>query len=346
MSDRAQILVPDVPAGDPTHCLIAFEIARDGTVARWTEGAVRGLGWTTADVVGKLPPLEPPPALRGNWAALAPGAEVITDEPAVWSRASGSKVELAVSVSPIIDASGEVSGAIVTARDISLHRAFNDQLQAYARDIRESYGRELNRLAELETSYRATVEALANAVEAKDDTTGGHIRRVSELGCLFARAHLGPAADDPQLEFGFVLHDVGKLAVPDAVLNKPGSLDEDEWCLMQEHPEAGARILRGIPFLTRALDIVRSHHERWDGTGYPAGVAGENIPVGARLFAIVDTVDAMTSDRPYRAGLPLETALDEVRRQAGHQFDPACVERFLTLDRDQIQELLEPQDRS
>ncbi len=345
MSDRAQSLVADVTVGDPSQFLIAFEISGDGTVARWTEGATRALGWSAAETVGKLPPVEAPPSQGGDWAAIAPGA--LIDAPAVWTRAAGTKVELALSVSPILEAGGEVSGAIVSARDISAHKGLQAQLQAYARDIRESYGRELHRLDELEASYKATVEALAIAVEAKDDTTGGHIRRVCELGGLFAKHHLGAEAQDPQLGFGFLLHDVGKLAVPDEVLNKPGALDENEWSLMREHPEAGARILRGIPFLNRALDIVRSHHERWDGSGYPAGLSGEQIPIGARLFAIVDTVDAMTSDRPYRAGLPLQTALDEVRRQSGRQFDPACVATFLALDRDEIQKLLEPpQDRS
>ena len=215
------------------------------------------------------------------------------------------------------------------------------QLRAYAEDVRNSYTRELRRSQELKDTYLATVKALAAAVEAKDDCTGGHIQRVHALGMLLARAIVPEEAGDAQLACGFLLHDVGKLAVPDAVLNKPGPLDADEWELMRQHPEKGAKILAAIPFLDRALDVVRHHHERWDGAGYPAGLKGEDIPLWARIFAIVDTVDAITSDRPYRQGRPLEAAIDELRAGAGAQFDPACVAAFERLDREAVERLLE-----
>jgi HD-GYP domain-containing protein (c-di-GMP phosphodiesterase class II) len=130
--------------------------------------------------------------------------------------------------------------------------------------------------------------------------------------------------------------------VPDAILNKPGPLDDDEWALMRRHPQEGVRILRPVPFLDSAIDIVRHHHERWDGTGYPDGRRGASIPMSARIFAVVDTVDAMTSDRPYRAGLPLEVATQELIAHAGTQFDPVCVEAFTALDAHAIEALLQP----
>jgi diguanylate cyclase (GGDEF)-like protein len=223
-----------------------------------------------------------------------------------------------------------------TSRD--LERA---QLRAYAADVRASYARELLRTRELHASYLATVQTLAAAVEAKDDYTGGHIHRVHELGMLLARALAPDDADDPQLAYGFLLHDIGKLAVPDDVLTKPGKLSEREWDLMKTHPEAGARILEKIPFLDRALDVVLHHHERWDGAGYPHGLAGEAIPLWARIFAVVDAVDAITSDRPYRRGRPLSVAVEQVLEGSGAQFDPRCAEAFAGLDVVAVEALLE-----
>jgi HD-GYP domain-containing protein (c-di-GMP phosphodiesterase class II) len=223
-----------------------------------------------------------------------------------------------------------------TERD--LERA---QLRAYAEDVRNSYARELRRSQELQESYLATVQTLAAAVEAKDECTGGHIHRVHALGLVLARAVAPDEADDAQLSRGFLLHDIGKLAVPDAVLNKPGPLDEEEWELMRQHPEQGARILSTVPFLDRALDVVRHHHERWDGDGYPAGLSGEEIPLWARIFAVVDTVDAITSDRPYRAGRSLDEALEELHGAAGSQFDAVCVQAFDGLDREAVEATLQ-----
>jgi len=191
------------------------------------------------------------------------------------------------------------------------------------------------------TSCEATVRALAAAVEAKDPCTAGHLERVQRLGLLLA-AEIAPAeAAGPEMAHGFLLHDVGKLAVPDAVLNKPGRLDDRELALMRGHAEAGARILDGVPELGRALDVVRHHHERWDGTGYPARLAGEAIPLWARIFAVADTLDAMTSERPYAARRSLDDALAEVEAQAGAQFDPRCVRALLELDRGRVATALE-----
>jgi ribonuclease P protein subunit RPR2 len=215
------------------------------------------------------------------------------------------------------------------------------QLEVYARDLRESFTREIARARELEASYLATVRALAVAIEAKDGYTGGHIRRVHDLTILLAGRVVPADVNDPQLSYGSLLPDIGKLTVPDAVLTKPGPLDDEEWAIMRRHPEEGVRILEAVAFLDRALDVVLHHHERWDGTGYPGGLAGDAIPIWARIFAIADTVDAMCSDRPYREGLPLEFAFAEIAEQAGSQFDPDCARALLDVDRRAIQAVLD-----
>ena len=198
------------------------------------------------------------------------------------------------------------------------------------------------RVKALESSYGVTVEALATAIEAKDHTTGGHIERVRRLGLLLASEAAPREARNPQMAYGFLLHDIGKLAVPDAILRAPGRLTEDEWALMRRHPDEGARMLAEIPFLDRALDVVRYHHERWDGGGYPEGLAGEEIPLWARIFSVADALDAITAERPYRPGRSYESALEEIRAHAGTQFDPDVVLALERIDKARIEPLLEP----
>jgi ribonuclease P protein subunit RPR2 len=144
------------------------------------------------------------------------------------------------------------------------------------------------------------------------------------------------------MAYGFLLHDIGKLAVPDAILRAPGRLTEEQWTLMRRHPEEGVRMLEHVPFLGRALDVVRYHHERWDGGGYPDGLSGEQIPLWARIFAVVDALDAITAERPYRAARSYEDALAEIRRNSGSQFDPAVVEALERLDPAVVEPLLDP----
>ena len=181
----------------------------------------------------------------------------------------------------------------------------------------------------LRKSYLLTIKALANAVEARDLYTAGHTVRVYRVAKVIARK-LGWNEDKMiELRYGSILHDIGKIGVPDAILNKPGKLTEEEMGVMQKHPEMGARILRGIPFLEPVIPYVLSHHERYDGTGYPDGLAGEEIPIEGRLLAVVDTFDAILSDRPYRPGADTEKALDELIKFKGRQFDPIIVEAFL-----------------
>ena len=189
-------------------------------------------------------------------------------------------------------------------------------------------------LAQLEEAYELTVGALAAALELRDDETGGHARRVAELGLELARVVDPELAADPELRYGFLLHDIGKIGVPDAVLLKPGPLDEDELRQLHVHPVLGEHLVRPIPYLSGvAREVIAYHHERWDGRGYPWRLAGERIPLAARIFAVVDAFDAITSSRPYRAAASAEHAVGEIERQAGTQFDPRVVVAFLPIGR-------------
>ena len=202
------------------------------------------------------------------------------------------------------------------------------QLERYAADLRETYKRERARAQELRRSYTETVRALSNAVEARDAYTGKHAERVAAYGLEIAGAVGLKLTERPELEFGFLLHDVGKVAVPDAILFKPGPLTDEERALMEQHPVIGAQIVSGIEFMEEAVEVVRSHHERWDGAGYPDGLAADQIPLSARVFAVADVLDALTTDRPYRPASSLKEARAMIVAETGTHFDPVVVEAF------------------
>jgi HD-GYP domain-containing protein (c-di-GMP phosphodiesterase class II) len=208
------------------------------------------------------------------------------------------------------------------------------QLERYAADLRDSYQRERARAQQLRGSYKATVRALANAVEARDAYTGKHAERVAAYGLAIARAAGIDVADEPQMEFGFLLHDIGKVGVPDAILFKPAALSRDEFECVACHAEIGAKILRHVDFLDEATLVVRHHHERWDGTGYPDGLVGEQIPLAARVFAVADTLDALTTDRPYRGAVDWRQARLEIHSGSGTQFDPVVIDAYDTIGDD------------
>ena len=197
------------------------------------------------------------------------------------------------------------------------------QLERYASDLRDTFKAERARTDELHTSYLATVRALTNAVEARDAYTGKHAERVAAYGLELTRRMNPALAKDPQVEFGYLLHDVGKVAISDGILFKPEPLLPEERTLMRRHPMIGFEIVRAIPFLADAAQIVRHHHERWDGTGYPDGLSAERIPVAARIFSVVDALDAMTTDRPFSPMVSFAQARSEIAAKAGSQFDPA-----------------------
>ncbi|MCG8554754.1 MAG: HD domain-containing protein [Proteobacteria bacterium] len=183
-----------------------------------------------------------------------------------------------------------------------------------------------------ESEARLIADGLVRGLALRDIETENHSRRVSAWARLLG-AQLGLAGDDLlQCELGALLHDVGKIGVPDAILHKPAKLTEQEWVEMRKHPGYGREMVAGIPRLKGASHVVYCHHERWEGGGYPRGLKGDRIPIGARIFAVVDTYDAMTSDRVYRKGLPHETAVEEIRRLAGIQYDPQVVGAFLAMD--------------
>ena len=186
-------------------------------------------------------------------------------------------------------------------------------------------------MMDLERSYDITLEALGDALDLKDAETEGHSKRVTAFTIAIARAMGMPGDKIRVIARGAFLHDIGKMAIPDAILRKPGALNPEEVAIMREHCYRGYQMLRKIPFLSEAADIVYSHQEMWDGSGYPRGLKGEQIPLGARLFAIADTLDAITSDRPYRAAQPVGAARTEIIKWSGRQFDPNAVKIFAAM---------------
>jgi ribonuclease P protein subunit RPR2 len=213
------------------------------------------------------------------------------------------------------------------------------QLERYAADLRETFKQERSRAQELQRSYTATVSALSNAVEARDAYTGKHAERVAAYGMEIARAVGLQLSDMPELEFGFLLHDIGKVAIADAILYKPEALTAEERALMEQHPLIGAEIVGRVGFLAGAVEVVRSHHERWDGAGYPDGLAGEQIPLAARVFAVADVLDALTTDRPYRPASRFEVAREMITVESGRQFDPRIVEAFNSIENQQFKQI-------
>jgi putative nucleotidyltransferase with HDIG domain len=199
---------------------------------------------------------------------------------------------------------------------------------------------ELDRaLVSLEEAYRSTLKALTSALETRDSETHGHSERVVTYSLRLGRECGLTSEQMSALEFGSLLHDIGKIGVPDAILRKPAKLTEEEWVRMREHPLHGQQILRGIQFLDRASRVVAQHHEKWDGSGYPLGLKGEDIDICARIFAVADAFDAITSDRVYRKGKSYEAAAQELDDWAGKQFDANVVTAFHRVPKDDWEDL-------
>lgn len=193
-------------------------------------------------------------------------------------------------------------------------------LQHYIRIIREKHERDSQ-----------IIETLASAVDAKDRYTGGHTQRVTRLARKIAEQLEPGLGSNPQLRYGFMLHDVGKIGVPENILLKSTSLDPSEWEIMKTHPLIGLNIIEPVGLGPEVENVVHHHHERWDGNGYPDRLAGVEIPLEARMFSVADAFDAMTSDRPYRASMPAAEAVESIRKESGRQFDPMAVESFLAV---------------
>ena len=223
-------------------------------------------------------------------------------------------------------------GSHGTARTAT-ERGGGGQTQLLARDLRSLLEIERGQRLLLQRAYRQTVTALAAALESKDTSTEAHSKRVQRYAFLLAAAVDPLLVDDPSVEYGFLLHDVGKIGIPDHILHKPGPLTIAERRLMETHTLLGEQMLAGVEILAGSgIKVVRSHHERWDGGGYPDGLAAREIPLGARVFAVADTLDAITSDRPYRPTGSWRDAIVEIERNAGTQFDPTVVQAFASCE--------------
>jgi len=211
-----------------------------------------------------------------------------------------------------------------------------EPLLLYARDLRHLLELERGQRELLQSAYMQTASALASALESKDTGTRAHSQRVQSYATALAKA----AGDetivrDPSTPYGFLLHDVGKIGIPDGILQKPGPLSAAERRRMQTHTVLGEAMLSGVAFLKgEGLKIVRSHHERWDGRGYPDGLSAGEIPLGARIFAVADALDAMTSHRPYRRAMSWQAARTEILEQRKRQFDPEVVDAFVSAEND------------
>ena len=223
------------------------------------------------------------------------------------------------------------------------HGKLKKQSSTYRQNLEEMVSARTGRLRatmqDLESSYDITLEAMGDALDLRDAETEGHSKRVTAYTIAIAR-EMGMNPEELKvIARGAFLHDIGKISTPDHVLLKPGKLDEHEMEIMREHCERGYEMVRKIPFLREASEIVLAHQERFDGLGYPRGLRGDEIPLGARIFAIADTLDAITSDRPYRRGRSFEEAREEIARCSGEQFDPAIVEVFLGMPASRWREL-------
>jgi response regulator RpfG family c-di-GMP phosphodiesterase len=218
----------------------------------------------------------------------------------------------------------------------ALHvKQLEQEVESYRHHLEEIVAEQTGQLREalrqIERSYDHTLEVLGAAIDLRDSPTAGHSRRVFLYSIEIAKAMGGLENQMRNIAMGAWLHDIGKLAIPDAILLKPGSLTDAERAVMQRHAQIGYDLVKGIPFLADAAEIIFAHHERWDGSGYPRGLKTQEIPVGARVFAVADTFDAMTSDRPYRRALPFRASREVIERGAGKQYDSQVVRVFLSI---------------
>jgi HD-GYP domain-containing protein (c-di-GMP phosphodiesterase class II) len=338
---------------------LAASLEIDEVLQTAIESAVRTLGLDTGAIYllegsdltlgATTPPLPPgfPEALRRAQLGGHPHvARCLAEREPVslveWAAADLTPPERAVCEArglrsvlfvPVLVA-GEAVGAFIVGsvgrvhafseRDVELCRALSHEIGLALANARlyESLQRSHE---ELERAYEETIEGWSLALEMRDDETQGHALRVADLAVELGRG-MGMSEEAlVHLRRGALLHDIGKMVVPDAILHKPGPLTDEEWAVMRRHPESGRDFLRKVAYLAPALDVPYAHHERWDGSGYPRGLAGEEIPLAARVFAVADSFDALTSDRPYRPAWTEEATLAYIRERAGTHYDPAVV---------------------
>jgi ribonuclease P protein subunit RPR2 len=338
-----RILLVDDDAALRTLLRTTFEVfdvdveeAEDAVSAAWA------IGWFQPDVLVldiRMPgmdgldfcrQLKADPANDGLGVVLLTGSDGGTQEAAT---EVGADVFLRKPFSPL-ELLAAVERLAGTKYGIPFRSARTDdpeeQLLLYARDLRHLLEIEKGQRALVQNAYRETVMALATALESKDTGTRAHSQRVQQYAIELAREIDPELLKDPSTEYGFLLHDVGKIGIPDRILQKPEPLSPAEERLMRTHTVLGEQVLSSVAFLRgEGLRIVRSHHERWDGAGYPDGLEGTDIPLAARVFAVADALDAMTSSRPYRRALPWVQAGRELVQQSARQFDPEVVSAFI-----------------
>ena len=369
-SSRAVRAISRMPSSDLSQLLqvsraLAASLDLEDVLQTAIESAVRALGLDTGAIYlldgGDLllgattPPLPPevPDVFRREpldrhphvGRCLAEREPVALDD---WTSAEMTEAERAVCEGrglrsilyvPLTVADEAVGAFIVgsvgatrafAGKDVDLCRALAHEIGLALANARlyESLQRSHEELAR---AYDATIEGWSLALEMRDDETQGHALRVADLAVELGRAVGIQGEGLVHLRRGALLHDIGKMVVPDAILHKPGPLTAEEWVVMRRHPENGRDFLRKVAYLEPALDVPYCHHERWDGTGYPRGLKGEEIPLAARVFAVADSFDALTSDRPYRRAWTEEAALACIREGSGTHFDPAVVAAFSSL---------------
>jgi response regulator RpfG family c-di-GMP phosphodiesterase len=269
------------------------------------------------------------PETEGIAVVVLTGSEGGTAEEA---EAAGADTLLRKPFSPLelLAVTERLAGGLYGVPFRAAKKGPDEQLLLYARDLRHLLEIERGQRSLVQRAYMETVGALASALESKDTGTREHSQRVQRYAVELAGAVEPSLVEDPSTEYGFLLHDVGKIGIPDDILRKPEPLSDRERTLMETHTVLGEQVLGGVAFLHgEGLRVVRSHHERWDGGGYPDGLEGTDIPLSARVFAVADALDAMTSTRPYRQARPWKSAGQEILAQSGRQFDPRVVEAFV-----------------
>ncbi len=339
-----QVLVRDITARKEAesryHALFenmvegVFQSAPDGRALLANPAMARLLGYETpeemlATITDLRSQLYVKPEDRDEFQARMRADDRLIGFETQFHRKDRSVADVSLNVRTVRDGAGRVACFEGTVEDITERKRAEAEIQRLNRQTEQRLDRIVLLNYELERAYDSTIEGWSRALDLRDHETEGHSRRVTGMTVRLAEA-LGLTADEvTQARRGALLHDIGKMGVPDDILLKPGPLTEEEWALMRRHPDLAREMLWPVEFLRPALDIPYCHHEKWDGTGYPRGLRGEDIPLSARLFAIVDVWDALRSDRPYRRAWPLERVCGHVASLAGTHFDPALVPLFL-----------------
>lgn len=301
-------------------------------ISEFNPAAERCFGYSRAEVIGRPVDMLYADPVRGGDVAHTALVQGFCGEVRN-RRKNGEIFDCYVSASPICDSHGRIIGLMGISRDITEQKAVQEQLRVAHQRLSELNSKlelkVLDRTRALRQAYDDTLDALVLALDTREHATSGHSRRVA-LYCLYLALRCNhPRAALQNLFRGGLLHDIGKIGIPDAVLLKPGRLTPDEREIIEQHVEIGTRFLECVGYLAGACDIPRCHHERYDGRGYPRGIAGEEIPPAARMFAIIDVYDALRSERPYKAALSHSEACRIIHQERGAHFDPSFVDKFL-----------------